>query len=108
MTAIHTIVTEADVRPEDVGRVIHGTMLATNALIERKGALTALVTTEGFRDSIEMRTESRYEQYDLNDRLRCPIHSDDGHAALNLMATNVPGIKSPIQKTSLALEATGT
>jgi len=44
----------------------HGTTLATNALIERRGAKTALITTQGFRDVIEMRSESRFEQYDLN------------------------------------------
>ena len=52
-------------RPEAVDLVIHGTTLATNALIERKGARTALLTTEGFRDSIEMAYEHRFEQYDL-------------------------------------------
>ncbi|KNY15856.1 methylhydantoinase [Shinella sp. SUS2] len=46
--------------------LIHGTTLATNALIERRGAKTAFVTTEGFRDVLEMRTENRFEQYDLN------------------------------------------
>jgi len=46
--------------------VIHGTTLATNALIERKGARTALLTTEGFRDVIEIRHENRFEQYDVN------------------------------------------
>ena len=55
----------ADVVPEAVSLVIHGTTLATNALIERKGAKTALLTTEGFRDSIEMAYEHRFEQYDL-------------------------------------------
>ena len=49
-----------------IGQIIHGTTLATNALIERRGAKTALITTQGFRDVIEMRTESRFEQYDLN------------------------------------------
>ena len=53
--------------------VIHGTTLATNALIERRGARTALVTTEGFRDVIEMRTENRFEQYDLNLTLPPPL-----------------------------------
>lgn len=52
--------------PGDIHQIIHGTTLATNALIERRGAKTALVTTQGFRDVIEMRTESRFEQYDLN------------------------------------------
>ena len=50
----------------DIGIVIHGTTLATNAVIERKGARTALLTTEGFRDVIAMGNESRYDQYDLN------------------------------------------
>ena len=44
--------------------VIHGTTLATNALIERRGAKTAFLTSKGFRDVIEMRTENRFEQYD--------------------------------------------
>ena len=52
--------------PGDVGLVIHGTTLATNALIERKGARTALIVTEGFRDSVEMAHENRFEQYDIN------------------------------------------
>ncbi|MGR3436332.1 MAG: hydantoinase/oxoprolinase N-terminal domain-containing protein, partial [Shimia sp.] len=56
----------AGVAPRAIAQVIHGTTLATNALIERRGARTALITTEGFRDVIEMRTESRFEQYDLN------------------------------------------
>jgi N-methylhydantoinase A len=51
--------------PGQVGLIVHGTTLATNAIIERKGALTALVTTQGFRDSIEMAQENRFEQYDI-------------------------------------------
>lgn len=57
---------KSGINPSDIGMVIHGTTLATNALIERRGAKTALITTDGFRDVIEMRTESRFEQYDLN------------------------------------------
>ncbi|GGG23496.1 methylhydantoinase [Caldovatus sediminis] len=52
--------------PGAVSLVVHGTTLATNALIERKGARTALVTTEGFRDSLEIAYEHRFEQYDLH------------------------------------------
>ncbi len=63
----------AGVAPGAIGQIIHGTTLATNALIERRGAKTALITTEGFRDVIEMRTESRFEQYDLNLRLPEPL-----------------------------------
>ncbi|PDT43387.1 MULTISPECIES: hydantoinase/oxoprolinase family protein [Sinorhizobium] len=56
----------AGIALSDIDILIHGTTLATNALIERRGAKTALVTTEGFRDVLEMRTENRFEQYDLN------------------------------------------
>src|SRR5262245_24899925 len=49
----------------DVTLLVHGTTLATNALIERKGAKTALLTTEGFRDVLQTGTELRYDLYDL-------------------------------------------
>ncbi|GEP61384.1 hydantoinase/oxoprolinase family protein [Reyranella soli] len=55
----------AKMAPSAVGLIVHGTTLATNAIIERKGARTALVTTKGFRDSIEMAQENRFEQYDI-------------------------------------------
>lgn len=64
---------KAGIAPQDIGQIIHGTTLATNALIERRGAKTALITTQGFRDVIEMRTESRFEQYDLNLSLPEPL-----------------------------------
>lgn len=63
----------ADISFSQIDTVIHGTTLATNALIERRGAHTAFITTEGFRDVIEMRTESRFEQYDLNIALPAPL-----------------------------------
>jgi N-methylhydantoinase A len=50
----------------EVTGFIHGTTLATNALIERRGALTATVTTHGFRDILEIAYERRYAQYDIN------------------------------------------
>ena len=53
------------VAPAQVQHLIHGTTLVTNAMIERKGAKTALLTTQGFRDSVEIGRENRYELYDL-------------------------------------------
>ncbi len=50
----------------EVTGFIHGTTLATNALIERRGAVVATVTTEGFRDILEIAYERRYSQYDIN------------------------------------------
>ena len=69
LDGISQVCTQAGVDASEISSIIHGTTLATNALIERNGAKTALITTEGFRDVIEMRTESRFEQYDLNLRL---------------------------------------
>ncbi len=66
LAGIAKVLDEGGIGAADVGIIIHGTTLATNALIERKGAKTALVVTEGFRDSVEMAYENRFEQYDVN------------------------------------------
>lgn len=73
LDGIEEVVKQAGIAFGDLDLVIHGTTLATNALIERRGAKTAFVTTEGFRDVIEMRTENRFEQYDINLRLPPPL-----------------------------------
>lgn len=73
LDGIDAVIRDAGISAAEIGIIIHGTTLATNALIERRGAKTALVTTEGFRDVIEMRTESRFEQYDLNLQLPTPL-----------------------------------
>jgi N-methylhydantoinase A len=59
------VLAEAGQRFADIGLFIHGTTLATNAIIERRGARTALIATEGFRDTIEIADESRFDQYDI-------------------------------------------
>src|SRR5436309_9748441 len=67
--AVETLVLEAlereGVAIGSVQQLIHGTTLVTNAIIERTGSHTALLATLGFRDSIEIRRENRYELYDL-------------------------------------------
>ena len=73
VTGLHDVCAKAAIRLDQISQIIHGTTLATNALIERRGAKTALITTKGFRDVIEMRTESRFEQYDLNLALPDPL-----------------------------------
>jgi 5-oxoprolinase (ATP-hydrolysing) len=55
----------AEIGLGDVGEIVHGTTLVTNAIIERRGAKLGLITTEGFRDILEMGTEQRYDIYDL-------------------------------------------
>jgi N-methylhydantoinase A len=71
------ILAEAGIPASRLDLVIHGTTLATNALIERKGARTALLTTRGFRDSLEMAYEHRFEQYDLYMERPAPLVSRD-------------------------------
>ena len=73
LEAMQAVLAAAGIAPAQLALVIHGTTLATNALIERKGAKTALVTTEGFRDTIEIRHENRFEQYDVNIDLPPPL-----------------------------------
>lgn len=65
LNGIARILREAELKPEDVHSVIHGTTLVTNTIIERTGATVGLLTTEGFRDSIEIGRETRYDLYDL-------------------------------------------
>src|SRR3989337_1878900 len=64
-TGIVRLLEEMGVSPRAVGSLIHGTTLATNALIGRKGARTGLITTRGFRDALEIGREGRYDMYDL-------------------------------------------
>ena len=66
MDGILQLLAQAAVSPAQIGFFIHGTTLATNALIERKGARTALLTTAGFRDVLEMGFEKRFDAYDIN------------------------------------------
>lgn len=73
LEGLAALLKDAGLSVGDVGLIIHGTTLATNALIERKGARTAFVTTDGFRDIVESGFESRYEQYDLTIDLPKPL-----------------------------------
>jgi len=61
------------IEPAEVGRIVHATTLFTNALIERKGAQTGLITTAGFRDVLEIGTERKYELYDNFIRMPEPL-----------------------------------
>ena len=65
LAGVDEVLARSGAAPGDIGLIIHGTTLATNAIIERKGALTALLTTEGFRDVLEIGYESRFDQYDI-------------------------------------------
>ncbi|MCX7372762.1 MAG: hydantoinase/oxoprolinase family protein [Alphaproteobacteria bacterium] len=73
LDGVRQVLAKAGLAPGDVALMIHGTTLATNAIIERKGAPTGFITTEGFRDVLALGNESRYDQYDLNIALPQPL-----------------------------------
>ena len=82
LAGVRKVLEIAGVAPSAVRLVIHGTTLATNAIIERRGARTALIVTSGHRDALEMARENRFEQYDIGidrpeplvpRRLRLPV-----------------------------------
>src|SRR3954466_14622355 len=65
LSGARLVLGDAGLHFSDIDVFIHGTTLATNAIIERRGARTALIGTDGFRDTIEIANQSRYDQYDL-------------------------------------------
>ena len=65
-TGIATLLQAGTVCPDRIALVVHGTTLATNAIIERRGAPTALLTTQGFRDTLAFAYSHRFDQYDLS------------------------------------------
>ncbi len=72
-TALTHALDKGGIKYSEPGEIIHATTLVTNALIERKGAVTALLTTAGFRDALEIGREQRYDLYDLNLELSRPL-----------------------------------
>ena len=65
MAGIDRLLRASAIPAADIGRLVHATTLFSNALIERKGAPTGLITTQGFRDTLEIGRERKYELYDL-------------------------------------------
>ena len=65
LEAVERILREASIKAEDVSYLVHGTTVATNAIIEGKLAPTAFITTEGFRDMLEIQRQIRPALYDL-------------------------------------------
>ena len=105
LDGIGQVCAKADVETSEIGQIIHGTTLATNALIERRGARTALITTNGFRDVIEMRTESRFEQYDLNLVLPEPLLPRQNRYTLSERVSAKGEILIPLERAEIEVLA---
>jgi len=73
LAGVRALLTRYNIASGAVRKVVHGTTLATNALIERRGARTALIVTRGFRDILELARESRYDIFDIDLRVPPPL-----------------------------------
>ena len=102
LEGVARVLRDAALKPADVGVLIHGTTLATNALIERKGAKTALLTTAGFRDVLEMGYEKRYEHYDLELELPAPLVPRELRFVVQERMTARGEVRSPLDEHSIA------
>ena len=88
--------------PSDIAQIVHGTTLVTNALIERKGARTALITTKGFRDALEIAREHRYDLYDLMIELPEPLAPRDLRFEIDERVLSDGSVLTPIDSTEVA------
>ena len=73
VTGIRELSREAGIAPRDIGEIIHGTTVATNAILERRGARAGLLTTEGFRDLLEIGRLRLSRLYDLDFERPAPL-----------------------------------
>ena len=96
------VLAEAGVAAGDVSNVVHGTTLVTNAVIERKGARTGLITTAGFRDVLELGRELRYDIYDLNIEMPTPLVPRDLRAGVPERIDAGGRVRTPLDEAALA------
>jgi N-methylhydantoinase A len=119
LEGIRVVLAAADAQPRDAALVIHGTTLVTNALIERRGARTAFMTTAGHRDALEIGTESRFAQYDIfmskpaplvPRRLRLPITERvlaSGEVAVPLDMSELEALLAHLERAGVEAVAVG-
>jgi N-methylhydantoinase A len=103
MTALH----RSELRPDDVGAFIHGSTVVINAITERRGARTALVTTEGFRDVLEIGRANRPDLYNLSyrkpepfvpRRLRFEVRERISHTGSVLVPLDEPAVEAVAER----------
>jgi 5-oxoprolinase (ATP-hydrolysing) len=73
LSGLGELAEQAGLKLSELGSLVHGTTLVTNAIIERRGSKLGMLTTKGFRDTLEMGTEQRYDIYDLFLRFPEPL-----------------------------------
>ncbi|MEZ5817019.1 MAG: hydantoinase/oxoprolinase family protein [Hyphomicrobiaceae bacterium] len=91
--------------PAGVGRVVHATTLFTNALIERRGAVTGLITTRGFRDTLEIGRERKYELYDIGIENPAPLVPRNLRLEVDERMTADGRVATPLDREGVRLAA---
>jgi N-methylhydantoinase A/oxoprolinase/acetone carboxylase beta subunit len=102
LDGMRSLLAEAGVPAHGLVHVLHGTTLITNAVIERKGARTALLTTEGFEDVLEIGREQRYDLYDLEMRMPEPLVRRRLRLGVAERTDATGAIRRPVDPASLA------
>src|SRR5687768_12701192 len=97
LTGVKALLERDRIAASSITRVVHATTLFTNALIERKGAKCGLITTEGFRDLLEIQSERKYELYDIFIEIPRPLIP-------RLLCREVPERMSEIGEVEIALD----
>ncbi|RVT91600.1 hydantoinase/oxoprolinase family protein [Rhodovarius crocodyli] len=105
LEGVKVALARAALTPGDVEVMIHGTTLATNAIIERKGAPTGFITTEGFRDVLALGNESRYDQYDLNIEIPRPLVRRRHRVTVTERLDNAGKVLRPLDEAQVAAAA---
>jgi len=104
VTGIKQVLDENKLEGSSIRRVLHGTTLVTNAVIERKGAKTGLLTTSGFEDILEIGRELRYYIYDLNIQMPEPIVPRNLRLGVNERIDKDGHVISKLDESQLAVQ----
>ncbi|EIC85345.1 hydantoinase/oxoprolinase family protein [Serratia sp. M24T3] len=97
-TGLTQLVEMAGLEASDIHTITHGTTLAINALLERRGAKTAFVVTKGFRDVLVLGREYRYDIYDLNGAPAAPLIPRSQAYEINERVTSKGDIVTPLEE----------
>jgi N-methylhydantoinase A len=105
LDGVDALLAAAGLSAADISWFVHGTTLATNALLERRGARTALLTTAGFRDVLEIGYESRHDSYDLWQKKAAPLVPREWRYIVSERLAADGSVLLPLDETSVVLAA---
>ena len=101
LTGVGELLDRYDFRLDELDGIVHGTTLVTNAIIERKGARTGLITTRGFEDVLEIGREMRYDIYDINLSVPEPIVPRNLRVGLDERLDRSGAVRTPVDEGEL-------